>query len=317
MAHATVSPPPDAKALHDARARQDANAPQDAALSGGLAQSNGSAQSKVAALRAALAALPGAVVAYSGGVDSSLLAYLAHQELGDRALAVTADSPSLARSELADARAQAERLGLRHRVVQTQELDDERYTVNRGDRCRFCKEELVSVLSAVAAEAGDWPVLLGVNTDDLGDHRPGQAAARRMGAKFPMVDAGLSKADVRGAAHELGLPTSDKPASACLSSRLAYGVPVTREALRRVEDAEDALRRAGFGGRFRVRDQGGDLARIEVEAADIPRAATHATEIVALLKDAGFRYVTLDLEPYRQGSHNAVLGLPRLRTATP
>ncbi|WUH99106.1 ATP-dependent sacrificial sulfur transferase LarE [Spirillospora sp. NBC_00431] len=270
---------------------------------------------KVAALRGALTALPGAVVAYSGGVDSSLLAYLAHQELGDRALAVTADSPSLARAELADAGAQAKRLGLRHRVVQTHELDDERYSVNRADRCRFCKEELVTVLTAVAAEAGDWPVLLGVNTDDLGDHRPGQSAARRMGARFPMVDAGLSKADVRDVARELGLPTSDKPASACLSSRLAYGVPVTREALRRVEDAEDALRRAGFGGRLRVRDQGGDLARIEVEAADIGRAAQRAGELVALLKGAGFRYVTLDLEPYRQGSHNAVLGLPRVRAA--
>ncbi|TYB49589.1 ATP-dependent sacrificial sulfur transferase LarE [Actinomadura chibensis] len=305
MAHATVSPPPDAAPSAGAAQAQVA------------AQAKAAAQAKVAALRAALAALPGAVVAYSGGVDSSLLAYLAHRELGDRALAVTADSPSLARSELADARAQAERLGLRHRVVQTRELDDERYTVNRGDRCRFCKEELVSVLSAVAAEAGDWPVLLGVNTDDLGDHRPGQAAARRMGAVFPMVDAGLGKADVRDAAHGFGLPTSDKPASACLSSRLAYGVPVTREALRRVEDAEDALRRAGFGGRLRVRDQGGDLARIELEAADIPRAATRAGELAELLKAAGFRYVTLDLEPYRQGSHNAVLGLPRLRTAAP
>ncbi|TDC58180.1 ATP-dependent sacrificial sulfur transferase LarE [Actinomadura sp. KC345] len=270
---------------------------------------------KVAALREALASLPGAVVAYSGGVDSSLLAYLAHRELGERAVAVTADSASLARSELADARAQAARLGIRHRVVTTGELDDERYAANGADRCRFCKEALVSVLNAVAAEAGDWPVLLGVNTDDLGDHRPGQSAARRMGAKFPMVDAGLSKDDVRDAARGLGLPTSDKPASACLSSRLAYGVPVTREALRRIEDAEDALRRAGFGGRFRVRDQGGDLARIEVEAADIARAAGRASEIAALLKDAGFRYVTLDLEPYRQGSHNAVLGLPRVRAA--
>lgn len=272
---------------------------------------------KVTALRGALAALPGAVVAYSGGVDSSLLAYLAHRELGDRALAVTADSPSLARAELADARAHAERLGVRHRVVQTREMEDERYAANRGDRCRFCKEALVSVLSAVAAEAGDWPVLLGVNTDDLGDHRPGQSAARRLGAKFPMVDAGLSKADVREAARGFGLPTWEKPASACLSSRLAYGVPVTPEGLRRVEDAEDALRRAGFGGRLRVRDQGGDLARIEVEAADIGRAAERAGEIVALLKDAGFRYVTLDLEPYRQGSHNAVLGLPRVRAAAP
>lgn len=272
--------------------------------------------SKVAALRRELASLPGAVVAYSGGVDSSLLAYLAHRELGERALAVTADSPSLARTELADARAQAARLGMRHRVVPTRELDDERYAANRADRCRFCKEALVSVLNAVAAEAGDWPVLLGVNTDDLGDHRPGQNAARRMGARFPMVDAGLSKADVRAAARGLGLPTSDKPASACLSSRIAYGVPVTREALRRVEDAEAALRRAGFGGRLRVRDQGGDLARIEVEAADIARAAERAPAIVALLKDAGFRYVTLDLEPYRQGSHNAVLGLPSVRAAS-
>jgi uncharacterized protein len=175
----------------------------------------------------------------------------------------------------------------------------------------------MTALSAVAAVAGDWPVLLGVNADDLADHRPGQDAARSLGARFPLVEAGMGKAEVRRAARALGLPSSERPASACLSSRLAYGVPVTREALRRVEVCERRLRRAGFGagpgGRLRVRDQGGDLARVEMGAADIVPAARRAAEIVGLLKDAGFRYVTLDLEPYRQGSHNIALGLPAVR----
>ncbi|MEV4676136.1 ATP-dependent sacrificial sulfur transferase LarE [Actinomadura sp. NPDC049382] len=262
-------------------------------------------------LRGALAALPGAVVAYSGGVDSSLLAYAAHRELGDAALAVTADSPSLARSELAAARAEARRLGMPHRVVTTRELEDARYAANGADRCRFCKEALMHVLSAVAEAAGGRPVLLGVNLDDLDDHRPGQRAARELGARFPLVEAGLGKAAVRAAARELGLRTWDKPASACLSSRLAYGVPVTRDALRRVEDAEEALRGAGFGGRVRVRDQGGGLARIEVEPADVTAAAARGAELAGLVKEAGFRYVTLDLEGYRQGSHN--LGLTPVR----
>ncbi|HEX2314962.1 MAG TPA: ATP-dependent sacrificial sulfur transferase LarE [Thermomonospora sp.] len=270
---------------------------------------------KLVELRRLLAGLPGAVVAYSGGVDSTLLAYLAHEELGERALAVTADSASLPRAELAAACDMAARFGMRHRLVATDELGDDRYVRNGADRCRFCKEALLTVLSALARADGarGREILLGVNVDDLADHRPGQAAARARGARFPMVEAGLGKAEVRWAARELGLPAWDKPSAACLASRVAYGVPVTAEGLRRIEHAEEALRRLGFDGQVRVRDQGRDLARIELDRHALPRAVALAAEIVAGVRDAGFRYVTLDLEAYRQGSHNAALGLPVVR----
>ncbi len=272
---------------------------------------------KLAALRQWLGSLPAAVVAFSGGADSSLLAYVAHQSLGERALAVTADSASLARSELEDAVAFCRRFGLRHQVVQTRELDDERYVRNGGDRCYFCKSALMDVLSSIAAATGSGEVLVGVNTDDLGDFRPGQHAVQERGGRWPLVAAGLSKAEIRWLSKQLGLPTWRKPAAACLASRLAYGVPVTREALRRVEAAEAALRRLGLEGQVRVRDQGRDVARIELDADRLELVLRHREEVIAGLKLAGFRIVTLDLEGYRQGSHNLMLGAGQVSVSRP
>jgi len=266
------------------------------------------ARPKLERLQELLSRLPGAVVAFSGGVDSSFLAFMAHRALGDRAVAITADSPSLARSELEGARAFARTYGIRHRIVATTELEDPRYTRNAGDRCSFCKESLMEALVALPETAAS-DVLLGVNVDDLGDHRPGQTAALRLGAKFPLVEAGLSKAEIRSLSRTLGLPTWDKPAAACLASRIAYGVPVTEPALRRVERAEDALRTLGFQGQLRVRDQGGDLARIEVSGGDFDRLLARRDEVVRAVKAAGFLFVTLDLEGYRMGSHNIPLRL--------
>lgn len=263
---------------------------------------------KLAALRQWLGSLPSAVVAFSGGVDSSFLAYVAHRSLGERALAVTADSPSLARSELDDAVAFCRRFGLRHRVVQTVELHDERYARNDGDRCYFCKSALMETLSSIAAATDAGEILVGVNTDDLEDYRPGQRAVQERGGRWPLVTARLSKAEIRWLSKELGLPTWRKPAGACLASRLAYGVPVTRQALRRVETAEAALLRLGLHGRVRVRDQGHDLARIELDLDGLQLLMAHREEVIAALKRAGFRIVTLDLEGYRQGSHNLSLG---------
>ncbi|HZD01635.1 MAG TPA: ATP-dependent sacrificial sulfur transferase LarE [Actinomycetes bacterium] len=270
---------------------------------------------KLAALRRWLGSLPSVVVAFSGGTDSSLLAYVAHQSLGERALAVTADSPSLARSELEDAIAFCRQFGLRHQVVQTHELEDERYARNSGDRCYFCKGALMAALSSIAAATGSAEVLVGVNTDDLQDYRPGQRAVQERGGRWPLVAVELSKAEIRWLSRELGLPTWRKPAAACLASRLAYGVSVTREALRRVEAAEAALRGLGLDGQVRVRDQGRDVARIELDVDSLELVMLHREEVIASLKRAGFRIVTLDLEGYRQGSHNLLLGARSLPIA--
>jgi uncharacterized protein len=221
--------------------------------------------------------------------------------------ACTADSPSLARAELRQAGEFARRFGLRHQIVDTGEMDDERYVRNAQDRCYFCKDALMRALQAISAATGGQEILVGVNTDDLGDHRPGQQAVRDLGGRWPLVEVGLAKAEIRWLSKELGLPTWDKPAAACLSSRLAYGVPVTAAALRRVEQAEGALHDLGLLGQVRVRDQGGDLARIETDPDHLQAVLDARTAIVAALRQAGFLYVTLDLEGYRQGSHNAVL----------
>ena len=273
------------------------------------------ARDKLSRLHRLLAGMDGALVAFSGGADSTFLAFVAHQALGERACAVTADSPSLARAELREATELARRLGLRHQVVATGELDDQRYVRNGADRCYFCKDALMRALRAISAATGRREILVGVNTDDLGDHRPGQRAVGELGGRWPLVEVELSKPEIRWLSRELDLPTWDKPAAACLSSRLAYGVPVTPEALRRVEQAEQSLRALDLATRqLRVRDQGGDLARIETDADSIGQLLQHRTQVVEALKAAGFRYVTLDLEGYRQGSHNAVLvelGPPR------
>ena len=266
------------------------------------------AHDKLAQLNTLLRSQRSTVVAFSGGADSALLAFCAHQELGQRALAVTADSASLARSELAEAVDFARRFGLRHQVVTTWELEDDRYIRNAGDRCYFCKSALMDALESIVAVAGEGQILLGINVDDLGDYRPGQAAVQERRGRCPMVEVGLSKAEIRWLSRELGLPTWDKPAAACLSSRIAYGVPVTPEALRRIEAAERVLAASGLSGSTRVRDQGGGLARIEVEPRQFELVMGRRARIVEGLRQAGFTFVTLDLEGYRMGSHNRALG---------
>ncbi len=266
------------------------------------------ARDKLAGLHRLLGSMGSALVAFSGGADSAFLAFMAHQALGDQALAVTADSASLARSELRDAAGFAARFGLRHQVVPTSELEDEAYLRNSGDRCYFCKSALMRALEAISSQAaGATEILVGVNTDDLGDYRPGQQAVRERGGRWPLVEVGLSKAEIRWLSRELGLPTWDKPAAACLSSRIAYGVPVTPAALRRIETSETALKEMGLAGRVRVRDQGNDLARIEVDLDCLGLVMERRRDVVAALKNAGFVFVTLDLEGYQQGSHNLTL----------
>jgi len=249
------------------------------------------------------------VVAFSGGADSALVAHVATEVLGTAgALCVTAVSASLAPEELADCRALAEEWGLRWQAVETDELDVPDYVANGADRCYHCKSSLLSALTPLA-NADASVVVLGVNLDDLGDHRPGQDAAAERGARFPLVSAGLGKDDVRAVSRRLGLRTWNKPAAACLASRLPYGTPVTLGTLRTVAAAESALRALGFG-QLRVRHYG-ELARLELDVEDLPGAVQRRHEIVAAVRAAGYRYVTLDLEGFRSGNLNlALTGAP-------
>lgn len=257
-------------------------------------------------LRARLDELGSVLVAFSGGADSAFLAWVANDVLGpSRALAVTAVSPSLLGEERADCEALAQEWGLRWRGVETFELERAAYVANEGDRCYHCKAELMDVVVPLAAAEGAT-VVLGTNVDDLGDHRPGQRAASERGAAFPLVDAGFTKADVRAASKALGLRTWDKPAAACLASRVPYGTPVTFEVLDRVARAESALRALGFR-QLRVRHYG-DVARLELELTEIGRAVDLRQQIVDAVRVAGYRYITLDLEGFRSGNLNG--GLP-------
>ena len=265
---------------------------------------------KRAALEVVLEGLAGAVVAYSGGVDSSVLAAIAHDVLGDRCVAATAVSPSMASREVEAAVELAHTRGWDHVIFHTSEVDREEYARNDPDRCYWCKVDLYETLGPLARQRGA-SILVGTNRDDLVDIRPGHRAARERGVLSPLSDVGLTKAQVRDLARAMDLPVADKPASPCLASRFAYGVRVTAEGLRRVEAAEELLRSLGFEV-LRVRDHG-DLARVEVPAESIESAAAQRDAITQGLRELGYVYVTLDLAGFRSGSQNEVLSPPRFR----
>jgi uncharacterized protein len=267
---------------------------------------------KLQQLRDTLAGYGSVVVAFSGGVDSAFLLKVAADVLGARCHAVTAVSQTMARSEIADAAALAAELGLgdRHHVIQSHELEVPGFADNPTHRCALCKTELMDVAQPIAERLGA-PVALGTNVDDLGDVRPGIAAARDRGARMPLVDAGFTKPDVRAASRELGLRTWDKPQLACLSSRFPYGTQITPDRLRRVDAFEDGLRALGFRQlRVRFHDT---IARLEIEESELPRAVEQRAAIVALGKQLGFAYVALDLLGFRSGSLNEVLPLIQLQ----
>ena len=268
---------------------------------------------KTALLQVELRRLGRLLVAYSGGVDSAYLAWAAHRELGANMLAVIADSPSLARTHLADAIAFANEQSFPIEVINTTELDRPEYIRNDGQRCFQCKDELFAVMERLRSDGGYDSIAYGVNLDDHGDFRPGQQAAKLHHVSAPLLTAGMTKQDIRELAHEAGLRIWDKPASACLSSRIEYGRPVTREALGAVERGEDALRALGFR-QFRVRHHG-EMVRIEIAREELDRALTAvmAAEFTSIFKQLGFKFVTLDLEGFRSGSMNAFLPADQLR----
>jgi uncharacterized protein len=252
-------------------------------------------------------------VAFSGGVDSTVVAQAAQVALGDMAVAVTAVSDSLAEGELEEARELAARIGIRHRVIRTDEFADPNYVRNGTDRCYFCKSELYGRLSGLLGELGVDAIASGANTDDSGDHRPGMRAASENGVRHPLQECGLGKADVRALARAWGLPTWDKPATPCLSSRVAYGEEVTPERVRMIDQAEQWLRQRGLR-MLRVRYHKGDLARIEVPIEELARLADPAFRdgLVPAFRALGFKYITLDLEGFRSGSLNALIPLDSL-----
>jgi len=266
-----------------------------------------SPNAKARRLEVDLRGLGRVLVAYSGGIDSAYLAWAAHRVLEQDMLAVIADSASLARTHLADAINFAEEQGIPVEVISTAELDRPEYSRNDGQRCFQCKDELFTVMEKLRADKGFDTIAYGVNLDDQGDFRPGQQAAKQHHVAAPLLNAGLTKQDIRELARSAGLRIWDKPASACLSSRIEYGRPVTREALDVVERGEDAIRRLGFR-QFRVRHHG-DIVRIEISREELERALNPdmAAQFTAIFKQLGFKFVTLDLEGFRSGSMNALL----------
>ncbi|MBV9085473.1 MAG: ATP-dependent sacrificial sulfur transferase LarE [Acidobacteriaceae bacterium] len=264
-------------------------------------------EAKQTALFEILRNLRRVIIAYSGGTDSAYLAWAAHRVLGDDAIAITADSASIPASHKRDAEAFARECGFRHEYIDTHEFDNPNYVKNDKDRCFHCKDELFTQLESYAAVRGYAHIIYGVNKDDLGDYRPGQRAARLHEVCAPLVDAGLSKAEIRELSRRAGLSTWDRPAAACLSSRVPYGTPVTVETIRTIEQGEEAIRALGFR-QFRVRFHG-ELVRLEIAKDELPKALSveSAAAFAAIFKQLGFLYVTLDLEGYRQGSLNAVL----------
>ncbi len=254
-----------------------------------------------------LAKLPSLIVAYSGGVDSALLAYAAHQAMGDRMLAVTALSASYSARDRAEAEKCVERFHFPHEFISTDELANPAYRANNADRCYHCKDELFDKLDELASRRGFSAVAYGINKDDLGDWRPGQQAAREHKVLTPLLDVGLTKADIRELSRQVELPVWDRPASACLSSRIAYGIEVTPERLAIIEKGEEAVRSLGFR-QFRVRYHE-ELVRIEISTEELPRALDPAMirKFVEIFKLLGFKFVTLDLEGFRSGSMNSLL----------
>jgi uncharacterized protein len=267
---------------------------------------NDTLNSKLERLRAGLRSLGSTLVAYSGGVDSALVMVVAHQELGERALACIGVSPSYPTREMRDAIKLAETLAVPYRLIDTQEHLDPNYAANLADRCYFCKTELHDQLQALAQAEGWGAVVDGNNASDLGDYRPGMTAAREHGVHSPLLEAGITKAEVRELAQALGLPVWDKPAMACLSSRVPHGTPITPELLRQIEDAEDVLVTLGFR-QFRVRHHD-SIARIELPAEDLAAALDQRETIVAGIQAAGYRFVALDLAGFRSGSLNGASG---------
>jgi uncharacterized protein len=272
-----------------------------------ILQKAGTLEEKESRLRELLAERPGLIVAYSGGVDSAFLAWVAHEVLGDAMRAVIADSASLARTQLEEALGFAREHKIPIEVVQTRELENPDYVRNDSSRCFHCKDELFTVLEGYREGRGLNAIAYGVNSDDQGDFRPGQQAAREHHVLAPLLEAGLTKAEIRQLAQQAGLQVWDKPASACLSSRMEYGRAVTPEALRVIEQGEDAVRALGFR-QFRVRHHG-DIVRIEIARDELGRALTDemASEFAAIFKSLGFKFVTLDLEGFRSGSMNQLL----------
>lgn len=267
----------------------------------------GEIENKEQQLLDALRRVPSMIVAYSGGVDSAYLAYAAHRALGERMLAVTALSASYSERDRSEAEACVARFKMPHEFIETDELSNPEYRANNPDRCFFCKDELFDKLDALAARRGFDAVAYGVNLDDQGDWRPGQRAAKEHRVLAPLLDAGLTKADIRELARRGDVPVWDRPASACLSSRIAYGIEVTPERLKIIEQGEEALRELGFG-QMRVRYHE-EIVRIEISPEELPRALSPemARKLVEIFKGLGFKFVTLDLEGYRSGSLNTHL----------
>lgn len=262
---------------------------------------------KIDQVKTILAEMDRALIAYSGGIDSTLIAKIAFDVLGDNAIAITADSPSLLPEDLEEAKMQAKIIGISHRIIQTHELDDPNYSSNPVNRCYFCKSELYDQLKPVAVEMGFPYVVDGVNADDLQDYRPGIQAAKERGTRSPLAEAGLSKLDIRVATQELGLPWWDKPAQPCLSSRFPYGEEITVEKLRRVGQAERYVRKLGYRT-LRVRSHG-ETARIELPSSEIQQFISQVDlpSLIEAFKSFGFIFISLDLEGFQSGKLNQVL----------